>query len=90
MNIKKKSYHKESGNGSASNITLYGASEETATFSPNYDNNNEASSDYLVCQHNELLSSDVVQQNVDRRKRLLMYFTKLYVQSKVIKFPFFV
>ena len=48
--------------------------------------NNEASDDDLAHQHNKALSSDVVQENVDNKKRLTMYLKKIYFKSKVIEF----
>ena len=43
------------------------------------------SSDDLVHQNNETLSSDIVQQNVEIRKRLSMSLTKPHFQFRVIK-----
>ena len=80
------SHDKELGNNLASSRTLSDSCEGTAKFSPNDNkNNNEASPDYLVHQPNESLSSDVVQQDVDRRKNICV-LEKLHFQSKVIKF----
>ena len=43
------------------------------------------SSDDLVHQNNETLSSDIFQQNVEIRKRLSMSLTKPHFQFRVIK-----
>ena len=66
-------------------ITLSDKYDKKVNISPN-DNKNEASSDDLVHQHNEALSSDIVKHNVQRRKKLLMSLTKICFQFKVIKF----
>ena len=46
----------------------------------------ETSSGDLVHQHNEALSSDVVERNFYRGKMLLMSLAKLHFQLKVIKY----
>ena len=50
-----------------------------------YPNKTKASSDDIVHQEIGALSSDVVQQNIERRKRLPMSLRKINFQTKVIK-----